>query len=87
MLTKAVFSNLYELPMNYMFLQRCGEVFGGVSLCVVGDLMQLPPVASREDSGKWLFEAKCWEPAKVEMFNLTAVYRQVNPEFKRYDSP
>ena len=58
--------------------------FSGIQLIVVGDFLQLPPVADRSDtrSGvKFAFECKLWEECAFENILLTKVFRQSDVVF------
>lgn len=54
--------------------------FGGITIAMFGDFMQLPPV---ESDGGLAFESETWDELKPEVCNLTKVYRQVDPAFQR----
>ena len=53
------------------------KVWGGVQLVMVGDFLQLPPVA-KEGSVRMLFESPLFE--EVTKVKLTRVFRQKEPE-------
>ena len=58
--------------------------FAGIQLIVVGDFLQLPPVADRSDTRtgvKFAFECKLWEECAFDNILLTKVYRQSDVVF------
>ncbi len=63
--------------------------FGGVQLLLVGDLLQLEPVANREDrellanwyASPFFFDARSWKEADPVPIELEKVYRQEDPAF------
>lgn len=64
--------------------------FGGVQLLLVGDLFQLPPVVPRAEAEvlaargyatPYFFSAHSLEDVVLSLVELTAVYRQKDPEF------
>jgi hypothetical protein len=66
------------------------EPFGGVQLMLFGDLMQLPPVVTRDakdalareyQRSSFFFDAHVAESAKLRTFELTEVMRQSDPAF------
>jgi ATP-dependent DNA helicase PIF1 len=58
------------------------EVFGGVQMLMVGDMLQLPPVSRDEEVG-FAFEADAWRQANVGVMMLTKVFRQEEEYFSR----
>jgi DNA polymerase III epsilon subunit-like protein/outer membrane biosynthesis protein TonB len=67
--------------------------FGGVQLVMFGDVHQLPPVVPEgEPLDKYMketfrsphfFDARTWVTAPLEVYELTEVFRQSDPEFKK----
>jgi len=63
-----------------------GTPFGGVQICVIGDLFQLPPVVGAQERevyfqryrSVFFFSAPAFELAHFDMIELTTVYRQLN---------
>ena len=65
-------------------------VFGGVQLILIGDLFQLPPVVTDDESeimeklypnGQYFFNANCYNKSKIKTYELTKVYRQKDQNF------
>ncbi|MFC1790218.1 ATP-dependent RecD-like DNA helicase [Patescibacteria group bacterium] len=63
--------------------------FGGVQMIFIGDLYQIPPVVTREESelfrsiykSPYFFDAKVIENIKIDLVELEKVYRQKDQEF------
>jgi hypothetical protein len=64
--------------------------FGGTQLLVVGDLLQLPPVVTREEesvlfgrryTSPFFFSAKALQDCDLVPVELTRIYRQTDPRF------
>lgn len=63
--------------------------FGGVQLVLVGDLLQLPPVVTDDESrlfteywdSPYFFSAHCYDDVSLSNINLTTVWRQSDEEF------
>ena len=64
--------------------------FGGTQMIFIGDLFQLPPVVSSDDEAKlftttyqspFFFSAKIFEVLRMELVELTKVYRQKEQDF------
>ena len=64
---------LYQLHMRLQEIKRNDSPFGGVSILLSGDLMQLPPVRSPQ----------IFEPPKNEMFRR---YDEISPLWDMYDT-
>lgn len=66
-----------------------GEPFGGVQLCVIGDLYQLPPIVTSQERDmffRWykspfFFGAEAFNLAQFGVVELTKVYRQSERNF------
>lgn len=54
--------------------------FGGVQLVMVGDFLQLPPVA-KDDAYDWAFASDAWRNGDVGGHVLRQVHRQADPVF------
>lgn len=83
-------ANLLDAVDRFLRLNRGNSApFGGVSVVMVGDLFQLPPVVpsttrdlfSAEYSSPKFFAAHCIESSPFEAFELTKAFRQVDQEF------
>lgn len=63
--------------------------FGGVRVCVIGDLFQLPPIVNRDEqnffaqyyNSPYFFATKAFEEAKFRYIEFTKVHRQSDPDF------
>lgn len=55
-------------------------------MILVGDLLQLPPVPSHYDEGRYVFQSRCWPAALFTKVVLTESHRQNADEdnFLRY---
>src|SRR5690606_33584186 len=71
--------------------QRPHEPFGGGQRGLFGDPYQLAPVPGDADEGSycadqyrsmWCFDAKVWAETDLRIFELTAIHRQHEGEFK-----
>ena len=75
------------------FLRLNGPVpklpFGGVQMLFIGDLMQLPPVVTKEEEGlfqnyydsPYFFSAKCMSETFCHIIEFQKVYRQIDEKF------
>jgi ATP-dependent exoDNAse (exonuclease V) alpha subunit len=63
--------------------------FGGLQIIIVGDLFQLPPILTKEESklyrrmrykSVWVFHSKCFEACNFTNIVLSKIYRQDNKE-------
>jgi ATP-dependent DNA helicase PIF1 len=71
--------------------QRKREPFGGVQVVLFGDPYQLAPVPGDADErayfddqyrSMWFFDAKVWDEADLQIYELTTIHRQHEGEFK-----
>ncbi|MEY8578018.1 AAA family ATPase [Corynebacteriaceae bacterium 6-324] len=70
-------------------LRKDTRPFGGVQLVLVGDLLQLPPVVTDDESrlftehwdSPYFFSAHCYDKVALSNINLTTVWRQSDEEF------
>jgi hypothetical protein len=71
------------------FGKKPREPYGGVQLCLIGDLFQLPPIVSRNDQeffphfyeGAFFFHGKHYQDALFEKIHFNTVFRQQETEF------
>lgn len=75
MLSPELFDKLFWLGQQLRNDQR---PFGGMQILLSGDFLQLPVVKC----DKFVFEAKNWERTIKNIFLLSQVKRQSNPEFR-----
>jgi len=80
--------------INVLLQQARGNKipFGGVQMVMFGDLYQLPPVVSDEGlheyfahnyGGPYFFNADVWKNTKINIFELTHIFRQENDQVFR----
>ena len=74
------------------FGRQKNRPFGGVQLVLIGDLLQLPPVAKNETKqvmkeagypSTYFFSAKCFQSQRVPCIELKQIFRQKDIEFIR----
>lgn len=66
-----------------------GAPFGGVQLCVIGDLFQLPPVVTNDEmtafehyyKSPFFFSANTFEAAEFELIKFDTIFRQKDDDF------
>ncbi len=71
------------------YARNSDELFGGVQLLFIGDLLQLPPVVKQEEwqylkqfyTGIYFFNALCLQQQPPLMIELDKVYRQEDERF------
>jgi ATP-dependent DNA helicase PIF1 len=69
--------------------RKNNEPFGGVQICVIGDLFQLPPVINREDKAyfserydsPFFFSTESYQRANFTMIQFTTIHRQNDGAF------
>ena len=59
------------------------SLFGGIQIIGCGSFLQLPPVPSILDAGKYAFESEIFQKVFPHKINLTAVHRQKELDFIR----
>ena len=63
--------------------------FGGIQVIFIGDFLQLPPVATKNDlrnfprRALFCFQSSIWDDLNIKTVILTKIYRQKNYEFSR----
>lgn len=65
----------------FRFCRNQNVPFGGIQMIVVGDFLQLPPVA-KTGLYDWCFMSKAWIDGKFEPLVLTRIHRQDDDGFK-----
>ena len=64
--------------------------FGGVQIILLGDVHQLPPVIRENEqdifdnfypNGHYFFNANCYSESKIQLYELTKIYRQKDEKF------
>lgn len=57
--------------------------FGGISILLVGDFLQLPPVVTKSEFllKPWAFQSRAWQTANIKTYKLTEVKRQSDIDF------
>ncbi|MBU3668716.1 MAG: AAA family ATPase [Candidatus Taylorbacteria bacterium] len=84
-------ADLFDCMEKFMRLngKKEGEYFGGVQIILFGDLLQLPPVVTRDEyhifstryQSPYFFDAKSFYAGSFEVIELTKVYRQQDEDF------
>lgn len=71
-----------------LILDNCDRPFGGASLLLVGDFMQLAPVYNTKTTPAphprqqlYAFESPLWRALDPQVITLTTVHRQLDPAF------
>ncbi len=69
--------------INHVFkiLKHTNNPFGGIQLIVIGDFLQLPPVAKDGKEVKFAFESEAWKEANYVPIHLEKQYRQNDDNF------
>lgn len=70
-------------------IRKSDELFGGVQLVLVGDLLQLPPVVTNHEAelfnSRWdtpyFFSSHCFKDLSLTNITLSTVWRQTDDEF------
>ena len=62
-------------------IRNNGSPFGGIQLVVTGDFFQLPPVAEKDRTAKFSFDATTWQTCIEHTVLLTHVFRQKDATF------
>ncbi len=66
-----------------------GQPFGGVQLCLIGDIGQLPPIVTRDDQdvfyrlykGRDFFHANALKEIDIETIKFNEIFRQIDEKF------
>lgn len=66
-----------------------GEPFGGVQICIIGDMFQLPPIVSHHErdiffdlySSPYFFATPAFEEADFKLIEFTQIFRQHDADF------
>lgn len=69
---------LDKLELVARRIRKSDLPFGGIQLLLSGDFLQLPTI-----NNEFCFHAKCWSSLKLNVFELTEIRRQIDPEFQR----
>lgn len=62
-------------------IRNNGSPFGAIQLVVTGDFFQLPPVAEKDRTAKFSFDATTWQTCIEHTVLLTHVFRQKDATF------
>jgi len=68
------------LDYHFQRIRENKRPFGGIQLIVVGDFLQLPPVA-KDGKYDWAFQSGSWKSAGFKFVYLKKIHRQDEPEF------
>jgi ATP-dependent DNA helicase PIF1 len=83
-------ADLFEgIDQSLRLARKNDKPFGGVQLCVIGDLFQLPPVVSREEKtfyaqyypSPFFFCTKAYEQAQLTTIQFNTIHRQNDSAF------
>ncbi|HEU5046398.1 MAG TPA: AAA family ATPase [Rickettsiales bacterium] len=83
-------ADLFDAIDQFLRLsRRSNEPFGGVQVCVIGDLFQLPPIVSREEraffaqyySSPYFFATEAFRAGRFQTVEFTTVHRQNDEKF------
>ncbi len=84
-------ADLFDAIEKFLSLngKKPGTPFGGVQICVIGDLFQLPPVVTYNErdiynqryESPFFFAAKTFSSANFRIYELEKIYRQHNLDF------
>lgn len=78
---------LEYLDKLFKMVRNNNYPFGGIQVIFIGDFLQLPPVATREErsvyenKGKYCFESKVWDELNLKTVYLSKIYRQNDIKF------
>lgn len=80
---------LFEmLDIRLRVWRECNKPFGGITLFLVGDFLQLAPVYNEQQQPRphprsklYAFESPLWQAANIHTIALTKVFRQKNERF------
>lgn len=80
---------LEYLDRLFKIVRKNNYPFGGIQVVLIGDFLQLPPVATEEElkvykeKGQYCFESEVWNKLDLKTIYLSKIYRQENIEFCR----
>lgn len=78
---------LEYLDKLFKMVRNNNYPFGGIQVIFIGDFLQLPPVATKEErsvyenKGKYCFESKVWDELNLKTVYLSKIYRQNDIKF------
>lgn len=78
---------LEYLDKLFKMVRKNNYPFGGIQIVFIGDFLQLPPVATKEEinvypaKGQYCFESKVWEDLNLKTVYLSKIYRQNDVKF------
>ena len=68
------------LDFHFRTIRKVDRAFGGIQMIMVGDFLQLPPVA-KDGKYDWAFMCASWKRADFAPAYLTEIHRQKEPLF------
>lgn len=78
---------LEYLDKLFKMVRKNNYPFGGIQTVFIGDFLQLPPVAIKEEinvyptKGQYCFESKVWDDLNLKTVYLSKIYRQNDVRF------
>lgn len=79
--------SLEYLDKLFKIVRKNNAPFGGIQVIFIGDFLQLPPVALKEElevyesKGQYCFESKVWKELNLKTIYLSKIYRQKDVKF------
>ncbi len=78
---------LEYLNKLFKIVRKNNSPFGGIQVILIGDFLQLPPVATEEElneyesKGQYCFQSRVWNELNLKTIYLSKIYRQNDVKF------